>query len=61
MKSLRLARPSLEKRYGAHANYVKKVEAAARTLVRDRLLLAEDAERYVKAARDESVAKLFAR
>ena len=54
-------RPSLEERYGTHANYVKKLEAAARTLVRDRLLLAEDAERYVKAARDESVAKLFAR
>ena len=54
-------RPSLEDRYGTHANYVKKLEAAARTLVRDRLLLAEDAERYMKAARDESVAKLFAR
>jgi hypothetical protein len=54
-------RPSLEERYGTHAGYVKKVEAAARTLVRDRLLLAEDAERYLKAAREESVAKLFAR
>jgi hypothetical protein len=54
-------RPSLEERYGSHAYYVKKVEAAARALVRDRLLLAEDAERYVKAARDESTARLFAR
>ncbi len=53
-------RPSLEERYGTHANYVKKLEAAARTLVKDRLLLAEDAQQYVKAARDESVAKLFA-
>ena len=54
-------RASLEERYASHAKYVKKVEAAARALVRERLLLAEDAERYVKAARDESVAKLFAR
>ncbi len=54
-------RRSLEERYGTHANYVKKIEAAARTLVRDRLLLAEDAERYLKAARDESVARLFSR
>ncbi len=54
-------RPSLEERYGTHANYVKKLESSARTLVRERLLLAEDAERYVNAAKDESVAKLFAR
>ena len=43
-------RPSLEKRYRGHADYVKKVEAAARRLVKDRVLLAEDAERYVQAA-----------
>lgn len=54
-------RLSLEERYGTHANYVKKLDAAARTLVRDRVLLAEDAERYMKAARDDPVAKLFAR
>ena len=54
-------RPSLEERYGSHSNYVKKVEASARALVRDRLLLAEDAERFVSAAREDSVVKLFAR
>jgi hypothetical protein len=45
-------RISLEKRYGNHAAYVKRVEATAKTLVKERLLLAEDAERYVKAAQD---------
>jgi len=54
-------RASLEERYGSHAFYVKKVEAAARALVRERLLLAEDAERYINAARAEQVARLFAR
>lgn len=54
-------RASLEERYGSHANYVSKVEAAARALVRDRLLLTEDADKYIKTARSESVAKLFAR
>jgi hypothetical protein len=43
-------RASLEKRYGAQAAYVKRVEAAAKALVKERLLLAEDAARYVKAA-----------
>jgi hypothetical protein len=43
-------RASLEKRYGGQAAYVKRVEAAAQVLVKERLLLAEDAERYVKAA-----------
>jgi hypothetical protein len=47
-------RASLEKRYGSHAAYVKKVEAAAQALVKDRLLLAEDAERFVKAAQARS-------
>lgn len=45
-------RASLEKRYGSHAAYVKRVSAAAQALVKERLLLAEDAERYVKAAQD---------
>jgi len=47
-------RASLEKRYGGHAAYVKRVEAAAQALVKERLLLAEDAERYVKAAQARS-------
>jgi hypothetical protein len=47
-------RASLEKRYGGHAAYVKRVEAAAQALLKERLLLAEDAERYVKAAQARS-------
>ncbi len=43
-------RPSLEERYGARADYVAKVKAAADALVAERLLLPADAERYVKAA-----------
>lgn len=43
-------RPSILERYESHASYVKKVEAAAKRLVKDRLLLEEDADRYVKAA-----------
>jgi hypothetical protein len=44
-------RPSLEERYGTRAAYVVKVEAAADALVRERLLLPEDAAAYVAAAR----------
>ena len=44
-------RPSLEDRYGDHAGYVKKVEAATAALVRQRLLLQEDADRYLERAR----------
>jgi hypothetical protein len=44
-------RPSLEQRYGSHTKYVGLVEAAAQRLVRDRLLLPEDAAAYVAAAR----------
>ena len=43
-------RPSLEERYASHAEYVDRVTAAAQQLVRERLLLAEDAARYVSAA-----------
>jgi len=45
-------RPSFEERYGDQAGYVKAVEAAARALVGERFLLQEDADRYIKAARD---------
>jgi hypothetical protein len=45
-------RPSLEERYGGHAGFVKAVEDASRALVGERFLLQEDADRYVKAARD---------
>lgn len=44
-------RPSLEELYGDHAGYVRKVEAAASDLVRRRLLLPEDAERFIERAR----------
>jgi len=54
-------RPSLDELYGSHANYVKKVERAAAALVKERLLLREDAERYVKAAKEEAIAKRFLR
>jgi hypothetical protein len=43
-------RPSLEERYRDNSAFVGAVEAAARKLVRDRFLLQEDAERYIRAA-----------
>jgi hypothetical protein len=43
-------RPSLEERYGSRAVYVARVRTAADALVRERLLLPEDAEAYVQAA-----------
>jgi hypothetical protein len=44
-------RPSLELLYGNQAGYVAAVEAAAKQLVQERLLLERDAERQVQAAR----------
>jgi hypothetical protein len=52
-------RPSLEERYGTHAEYVRRYEAAVLQLVRDRLLLASDGERYLARVRSDEVAKLF--
>jgi hypothetical protein len=46
-------RPSLEELYGARERYVAGVAAAAQALVKDRLLLPEDAERYSAAAEAE--------
>ena len=46
-------RPILE-RYPDHADYVARVDAAARALVEARLLLPADAEAYVRAARAHS-------
>ena len=54
-------RPSLEERYGSHDGYVRAVEAAARALVDDRLLLQEDAERHVNDARASQVLKQLER
>jgi hypothetical protein len=45
-------RLSLEERYGTRDIYVARVEAAAAALVTDRLLLPDDADAYVKAARE---------
>ena len=44
-------RPSLEERYGGREAYVAKLAEAARQLVAERLLLQEDADRYVEAAK----------
>lgn len=43
-------RLSLEERYGDHAGYVARVKAATAELVRQRFLLAADADRIVKEA-----------
>ncbi len=48
-------RLSLEERYADHASYVAKVQAAADALVAQRFLLARDAARIVKEARDSDV------
>ncbi len=53
-------RPSLQHLYRDHADYVAKVEAHARRLVKERLLLEEDVAAYVLAARQPEVAKKFA-
>ena len=45
-------RPSLAERYGSREAYVAKIEAAARALVAERLLLPSDADAYVEAAKD---------
>jgi hypothetical protein len=52
-------RLSLEERYGSHANYVRRYEEAVQKLVRERLLLPQDAERYMARVRSAEVAKLF--
>lgn len=48
-------RPSIEERYGGRDGYVAAVERAVRALEQDRLLLAEDAERIISAARQRSL------
>jgi hypothetical protein len=45
-------RPSIAERYGTRAAYAARVEAAAASLVAERLLLPADAEAYVAAARN---------
>ena len=53
-------RASLEERYGSHANYVARYTAAVQRLVKDRLLLAADGERYMARVRSPEFAKHFA-
>ena len=52
-------RPSLEERYGSHAAYVARYEDAVQRLARERLILAEDVERYMARVRSEEIARLF--
>jgi hypothetical protein len=47
-------RPSLEERYRSKAHYVRAIALAAQRLVEQRLLLEEDAERYVALAMREA-------
>lgn len=58
-KAARLAdgdpRPSFQERYGAKAQYVAEVQAAAEALVAKRLLLPEDVSVYVNAAQSETL------
>jgi hypothetical protein len=48
-------RPSLAERYPSHADYVAKVTAAANQLVKQRLLLQQDADMIIKQANDAAV------
>ena len=50
-------RKSLQERYRDHAGYVKAVTRAAHKLVRERLLLEEDAQAYIDAANASDVLK----
>jgi hypothetical protein len=46
-------RPSIAERYKSGADYVAKVQEVVSALIKDRLLLVEDAERYIERARNE--------
>ncbi|HEV8316443.1 MAG TPA: alpha/beta hydrolase domain-containing protein [Vicinamibacterales bacterium] len=48
-------RRSIQERYTDHSGYVRAVEEATRTLVKERFLLPEDAERYVRDAQASDV------
>jgi hypothetical protein len=48
-------RLSLEERYQTHRGFVRAVRQATRELVHDGMLLQEDAEIFVQAARDSDV------
>jgi hypothetical protein len=46
-------RPSIAERYASGGDYLAKVETVVTALMKDRLLLAEDADRYLERARQE--------
>ena len=46
-------RPSIQERYGSRDSYVEAIRASAQKLVEQRLLLEEDAQRYVELAEKE--------
>jgi len=48
-------RLSLEERYGTHEHYVEAVARAAKELAAERLLLEEDVQNYIRAARESNV------
>jgi hypothetical protein len=48
------SRPSIEERYRSRAHYVRLVSLAAEKLVEQRLLLEEDADRFVERAMKET-------
>jgi hypothetical protein len=50
-------RKSIEERYENHAGYVNAVRQAAKKLVEERLLLEEDANRFISAAEASNVLK----
>jgi hypothetical protein len=60
-KAKRLAngdpRQSLEERYKDHEGFVEAVKQAAHELVRERFLLSEDADAYIRAAEASSILK----
>jgi hypothetical protein len=53
-------RPSVQERYRTHDAYVRAVRQSAQRLVRERLLLAEDAERIATAAEQSDVLRTAA-
>ena len=54
-------RPSLQERYADHADYRARLRAAVQALVKDRLLLDEDGQGYLRQADAEPVRKRFSR
>jgi hypothetical protein len=52
-------RMSLEERYGSRDRYAAAVSRAAQALVKDRLLLPDDARAYIERANSDAVTKMF--